>query len=180
MFLLNLVLVNLIAHLEQNVCPSLQASSGTPGCLQSPQDVACSPAVHLAGDAVCLLRWSTALTESPAVRPRECPAAQCDVTLLAHQGCLLKCLLHVCGCQVHGWRGCRGSSPVAGGLGQVDAAQVGLTPGSLCRASLGPSQPLARGPASSASLSLSRVPASRRSQETCSPADVWTEGACVL
>ena len=129
-------------------------------------------------EVIYLFRWSAALTESLAVEHWECPAVQRDVTLYAASGLSSECFLRVCGCQVCGWRGCRGPGPEAGGWGQADPARVRLTPGSLCRACSGPSQPLAEDQRPLPPCLYPLSPASRCSQETCSPADVWTEAAC--
>lgn len=183
MFLLNPVLINLIVHLEQNVSvhPSglltaiwnTRVSAVPPGCGMQPSCASGRKAIYL-------FRWSAALTESLAVEHWECPAVQRDVTLYTASGLSSECFLSVCGCQVRGWRGCRGPSPEAGGPGQADPARVRLTPRSLCRASLGPSQPLAEDQPPLPPCLYPLPPASRRSQETCSPADVRTEGAYAL
>lgn len=131
-------------------------------------------------EAIYLFCSSAALTESLAVEHWECPAVQHDVTLYTASGLSSECFLHVCGCQVCGWRGCRGPNPEAGGWGQADPARVRLTPGSLCKASSGPSQPLAEDQPPLPPCLYPLPPTSRRSQETCSPVDVWTEGACAL
>ena len=136
---------------------------------------------HASGrEAIYLFCWSAALTESLAVEHWECPAVQHDVTLYTASGLSSECFLHVCGCQVCGWRGCRGPNPEAGDWGQADPARVRLTPGSLCKASSGPSQPLTEDQPPLPPCLYPLPPASRRSQETCSPVDVWTEGACAL